>query len=535
MYNRKEAAKDVLQWIDEARQGDRTAFEQVMSHYSVMAYAIAYDKLRDSYLAEDAVQEAFTEAYLHLSKLREPAAFPAWFKTIVIRQCHRQYRRKQLQFVPMDDTLQVKAQGSDVAEIAEQRMLLEQLHACVAQLSANMRIAVQLFYFHGYSLQEISAYLNIPVATLKKRLFDARSKLKGTLPIADFVSMFHHLYEGGTRMLHIVNGDHVAETLRQGVVQGDILVWREVYPEGPVFVDPATYPNRSLRASYLEQALGIPRLEFIRGSEAQENQLANFHQYDEIVLWFEHDLFDQTMLCCLLHWFAERPLGNTKLSLLCMGAYPGIQLFRGLGQLSVDQMKTLSGTWQAIGQAELKTGVNVWEAYCSSEPDQLFALLEGEQTAALPFVRDAFRLHLSRLPSTYNGLGVVEQATLELVSSGVSAPTELFRQIGDTLNGLGLGDLQYWRHMAGLLQGAYPLLHIEGGEGLPDYRNYPPTFQHCQVKLTERGQQVLAGKKDRVHLNGIDEWYGGIHLHGSASRWRWDVDRGQLVACGSGE
>nr|WP_275444713.1 sigma-70 family RNA polymerase sigma factor [Paenibacillus sp. ACRRX] len=523
-----------MQWIDEARQGNRAAFEHVMSHYSAMAYAIAYDKLRDSYLAEDAVQEAFTEAYLHLDKLREPAAFPGWFKTIVIRQCHRQCRKKRLQ-VPIDDNIQVAEQVPDVADIAEQRAMLQQLYAGVAQLSSNMRIAVQLFYFHGYSLQEISVYLNTPAATLKKRLFDARSKLKGTLPIADFVSVFHHLYEGGTRMLHIVNGDHVAETLRQGVVQGDILVWREVYPEGPVFVDPTTYPNRSVRAGYLEQALGIPRLEFIRGSEAQENQLANYHKYDEIVLWFEHDLFDQTMLCYLLHWFAKRPLGNTKLSLLCIGAYPGIQLFRGLGQLSADQMKTLSGTWQAIGQAELETGTKVWEAYCSSEPDQLYALLKGEQTAALPFVRDAFRLHLSRLPSTFNGLGIVEQTTLELVRSGVSSPMDLFQRIGNTLHGLGLGDLQYWRHLAGLSQRAQPLLYIEGGAGLPDYRNNPPSFQHCQVKLTELGKEVLAGKKDRVRINGIDEWYGGVHLLGSDSRWRWDEKQGRLVTSWTGD
>ncbi|HEY2494988.1 MAG TPA: DUF1835 domain-containing protein, partial [Paenibacillus sp.] len=146
-------------------------------------------------------------------------------------------------------------------------------------------------------------------------------------------------------MLHIVNGDSVAEKLRQGVVQGDILVWREVYPEGPIFVDPTEYVNRSVRAQYLEKAMGIPSAEYICISKTQEKVLADFNKYEEIVLWFEHDLFDQTMLCYLLHWFVQQSLGKTKLSLLCIGTYPEIKLFRGLGQLSVKQMETLSGTW----------------------------------------------------------------------------------------------------------------------------------------------------------------------------------------------
>lgn len=92
-----------------------------------------------------------------------------------------------------------------------------------------MRIAVQLYYFQGYSLQEIADFLGTSVSVLKKRLFDARRKLKGALPVADVLSVFNHLYEGGKAVLHIVNGDVVGEKLRQGIVKGDVLVWREVY------------------------------------------------------------------------------------------------------------------------------------------------------------------------------------------------------------------------------------------------------------------------------------------------------------------
>jgi RNA polymerase sigma factor (sigma-70 family) len=287
----------MLQWIEAARRGDREAFGPIVRRFTPMAYAVAYERLRDSHLAEDAVQEAFTETFLHINKLREPEAFPGWFKAIVVRQCHRLLRRKRHRTLPLHEIAQVAEVQSSLSDIVERKELQRLLHASIASLSANMRVAVQLFYFYGYTLQEISHSLGTPVPVLKKRLFDARRKLKGTLPIADCISVFNHLYEGGSSMLHIVNGDSVGDKLKQGVVQGDILVWREVYPAGPVFADMAKPENRSARALYLEQSMGIPRSDYIRISETQERQIREFRQYEEIVLWFEHDLFDQTMLC----------------------------------------------------------------------------------------------------------------------------------------------------------------------------------------------------------------------------------------------
>ncbi|MCP3775257.1 sigma-70 family RNA polymerase sigma factor [Paenibacillus sp. MZ04-78.2] len=519
----------MLHWIEQAKQGDREAFDLIVRRFTAMAHAVAYERLRDSFLAEDAVQESFAEAFIHLRKLKEAEAFPGWFKTIVIRQCNRLVRKKRHPTVPFDQMVQTAGGQPSVPDIVERKELQQWLHDSIAALSPGLRMAVQLFYFHGYTLQEISAYSGTPVPTLKKRLFDARAKLKGTLPVTDFVSVFHQLYEGGKRMLHIVNGDVVAEKLRQGVVQGDILVWRELYPEGPVFTDSMAGANRSVRARYLEQSMGIPSAEFTRSSEEQEKVRADFRNYEEIVLWFEHDLFDQTMLCCLLHWFAQQSLGATKLSLLCIGAFPGIELFRGLGQLSVNQMATLSGTWQTVGKEQLELGKTVWEAYCAPEPDKLVELLEEGDTSALPYVQDAFRLHLSRFPSTRNGLGIVEQTTLEMVRGGMTSPLDLFDHIGNKLHGLGMGDIQYWHRLAKLSQGPHPLLKLEGLDAFPGYKDSASSLRRSTVALTEAGRKVLDGEEDWIALNGTDEWYGGVHLQGRSIPWRWDASQNSLV------
>jgi RNA polymerase sigma factor (sigma-70 family) len=515
----------MLQWIEEAQKGDAGAFRQLTEHVRGMAYVVSYNMLGDVQLAEDAVQEALIEAYMNLGSLQEPAAFPGWFRTIVVRQCHRLLRRRRQTLLPLEAAEHVAVSSPGVEEIAERREWAQVLHSSVAQLSASLRVPLQLFYFYGYSLQEISVYLGIPAGTLKKRLYDGRRKLKGAFPVANLAAALNLLQEGGQRMLHIVNGDFVGDKLKQGIVQGDVLIWREIYTAGPIFIDPSSEQERQLRAEVLQATLGIPAEEYMKGCEEQERMLSGFHKYDEVVLWFEHDLFDQSMLAYLLHWFSNRKLGSTKLSLLCIGEFPGIELFHGLGQLTAEQLQTLSGTWQNIGTEELQLGSRLWQAYASPDPRQLAQTLEESKPelskSAFSFAYDAFKLHLSRLPSVYNGLGIVEQTTLEAAAGGADTPLKLFRQVTDALHRLGMGDVEYWKVLRTLTAGEHPLLIIEGTAEITDYREVPE-FLKRTVILSELGERVLAGTADRVSMQGVDEWYGGLHLQGYEVPWRWD-------------
>lgn len=325
-------------------------------------------------------------------------------------------------------------------------------------------------------------------------------------------------------MLHIVNGDSVGKKLRQGVVAAadDILVWREIYSFGPVFADRADEANRAFRASYLERSLGIPVETYIAACESQERRLAGCRDHDEVVLWFEYDLFDQAMLCQLLHWFSGEPVGGLKLHLLCIGSYPGVDRFRGLGQLDVEQLKGLYGTWQPISPEQLRLGRQLWEAYAAPDPEALLDLLQKD-TSAIPFAQAAFQAQLARLPSTANGLGSVEKTTLEAVRDGISAPFALFDYVGDRLHELGMGDLEFWGYLSELASEPQPLLRIEGNGALPTFGAAPSeAWQQSKITLTDLGRSVLEGATDRIAAQGIDRWFGGIHLLGHSVPWRWD-------------
>ena len=66
--------------------------------------------------------------------------------------------------------------------------------------------------------------------------------------------------------------------------------------------------------------------------------IANHHAYDELVLWFEHDLFDQLNLVQLLPWIRERLPSPATVSLVCIGSFPGHPAFKGLGELSPGEL-----------------------------------------------------------------------------------------------------------------------------------------------------------------------------------------------------
>lgn len=327
-------------------------------------------------------------------------------------------------------------------------------------------------------------------------------------------------------MLHIVNGDSVGDKLRLSRIEGDILVWREVYSFGPIFPDMGE-AELQLRAQYLEHKLGIPATDFVEGCRTQEAQLRGIHSHDDVVLWFEHDLFDQTMLVYLLHQLSMQSLGDTRIHLLCIGEFPGIEPFHGLGQLSVEQLESLAGTWRQIGQEELVLGSTIWQAYASPKVEDHLAIVRMN-TSALPYAHAAFNYHLARFPSAFNGLGIVEQTVLELVRDGADSPIELFRQTIDRLHELGMGDVEFGHRLRWMLQQPNALLELQGVETMTEVSLDAPLPPHnSTIMITAIGRSVLAGELDRVSIAGIDEWYGGLHLQGHIN-WRWDPHGSQL-------
>ncbi|MDF2835699.1 MAG: sigma-70 family polymerase sigma factor, partial [Paenibacillus sp.] len=325
----------------------------------------------------------------------------------------------------------------------------------------------------------------------------------------------------------IVNGDSVGEKLKESGMDGDILVWREVYTAGPVYRDMADADSRKERASFMELALGVPGKEYIAICEAQESALQAAGAHEEILLWFEHDLFDQTMLSRLLYSLSYCDLGETKINLLNIDSFPGMPNFRGLGELSAEQLRALEGSKRRLSLEELKVGREIWRRYASPDLSDHIPLAQRDWPK-LPFMRQAMQAHLSRLPSSSTGLGIIEQTTLEAVAGGIQGPIELFEHVGSRLHLLGMGDLEYWHRLKLMIESPFPLLRMAGDTDFPDFRQPSPGFRSSDFALTELGRQALAGQSLGTGIHPSDIWLGGFRLCGG-TQWRWDRSRGEAV------
>ena len=164
--------------VSSAQAGDLDAFGQVVERFQRMAYAVAYTMLGDAHLAEDVAQEAFIEAYICLPKLREPAAFPGWFRRIVHKRGDRLVRGKGPALLSLESAGQQIADMIDPAAAAETRELQRRVRAAINALPETDRLPVMLFYLAGYAQHEIATIMELPLTTIKKRLFHARQRLR---------------------------------------------------------------------------------------------------------------------------------------------------------------------------------------------------------------------------------------------------------------------------------------------------------------------------------------------------------------------
>jgi RNA polymerase sigma factor (sigma-70 family) len=173
-----EKVNDLRTQIIRVTSGDLEAFAEIVHRFQDMACGYAYSVLGDWHLAEDAAQEAFIEAYRSLSSLRNPEAFPGWFRRIVFKYCDRIRRKKNLEMVSLEAVAAAPAENPGPSERLRVRELEQRVLEAVQSLPERQREATMLYYINGYSQQEIADFLEEPVSTVKKRLHDSRRKLK---------------------------------------------------------------------------------------------------------------------------------------------------------------------------------------------------------------------------------------------------------------------------------------------------------------------------------------------------------------------
>jgi RNA polymerase sigma-70 factor (ECF subfamily) len=161
------------------RHGDACAVRLLVRRFSHSAGQLATALLSDQHLAEDAVQNAFLTALARLEQLRAPTAFGAWFRQIVRTESHRILRHRRGE-TDVRDEIDIGV-FNDPAAAAEASELRAVVREAVKRLPPAASKTTEMFYLDERSHAEIADFLEVPTGTVKRRLHDARRRLRELL------------------------------------------------------------------------------------------------------------------------------------------------------------------------------------------------------------------------------------------------------------------------------------------------------------------------------------------------------------------
>ena len=289
-------------------------------------------------------------------------------------------------------------------------------------------------------------------------------------------------------LLHITNGDIFTEKLKALKLKGDIITWREMLCEGKTLTNVGSESFWKTRFEFLNKNYKVSKSWFIEKTLKEYRSLCNHKQQDEIVLWFEYDLFCQVNMIAVLSWLKTHRK-YAQISLVCSGKEDETNKMYSLGDLTDEQLLKLYENKVELSQDDIEYADYVWQLYCSDNPIRLENLSDYSEFQ-FDYLSDAVQTHLHRFPSIKNGLNEMETNILQLARD--KKPTSRKSFLADILQNqgfLGFGDSQYERALGRLK----PLFH-----------SFNP------VKLTKKGKEILDNKTSYYScIQDNDVYLGG--------------------------
>ena len=313
-----------------------------------------------------------------------------------------------------------------------------------------------------------------------------------------------------SRMLHVANGTSVTDTLALTGISGQLSIWADPLYDGPVPGGLSDDELVEVRTRFLLGENGV------RGDDWNDLRrwrrvIEDYDSYDELVLWFEHDLFDQLNLIQLLSYLRLRPPVGKTVSLICINAFPGHPDFKGLGELPADELASLFDARHTVTDAEYALAERAWQAFREPTPEALDEFLRSD-TSALPYLARSLERFLEDYPSRRDGLSRTERNLLRLAEEGLPL-ARAFPRMHKGENAYYLSDESFMALIEELSGTSPPLVEVVDRS----------------LALTAEGREILAGRRDRTSY-GLDRWMGGVHLKtGETPMWRWDEEKFQVA------
>lgn len=245
-------------------------------------------------------------------------------------------------------------------------------------------------------------------------------------------------------ILHITNGDSFTNYFKELTINGTVITWREMLCEGRTLHTVGTEDFWKERFDFLHKNYKISKKTFIDYTLKEYRNLCKQKSQEQIVLWFESDLFCQINMLGVLSWlkthrkYAEVSVVSNPISLNSISS-------KGFCELSPDSVLELYENRIVLNQDDIEFADYAWQLYCSNNPIRI-AQLSNYEDFNFPYLKKAFDLHLSRFPSLKNGLNVPEINLLKTAQiKALDNENELVSEVLKNQGNFGFGDSQYYK------------------------------------------------------------------------------------------
>jgi len=249
-------------------------------------------------------------------------------------------------------------------------------------------------------------------------------------------------------ILHITNGDITTNCLKKLNFPGSFITWREMLSEGKTTSDIGSESFWKNRFEFLKTSYNISKKNFIDYTLKEYRNLCKEKKQDEIVLWFEQDLFCQINMLAVISWLKRYRKGY-QISLVC--SEKGFEKTQGLSQLSSVQIQQQYKNRIELKQDDIEYADYIWQLYCSNSPLRLETVYKFNPMSPFKHLVTAIEAHLQRFPSIENGLNKIENTILRTAENRlITSENQLISQLMNEEEVYGFGEVQYEHHLKSL-------------------------------------------------------------------------------------
>jgi len=246
-------------------------------------------------------------------------------------------------------------------------------------------------------------------------------------------------------ILHILNGDSTASIFKKTELQGDVVVWREMLCEGALHKNIGSDAFWKKRYAFYEKELEITKLDYYDNTIKEILPIEDLEEYDEVVLWFEFDLFCQVNLIGLCSYLLQSYRKDIRYYLVCTGKEKGKSTMQSLSDYSEESYLKLYENRIKISRKDLLFAQESWNLFVANNPAELKAF-NFNKNKKFRYLQNAMNQNLERF-SKSNGLNQIENKIIETIARETLNENEIISKLllwQNEKTVYGFGDLNYF-------------------------------------------------------------------------------------------